>query len=124
MDQTALAVVVRKGEAMGFKPFYKSKTVWGGVVTILACLSVVFGIDLNEEGGRLSHVAAGIIGALGGLIAVVGRFDANTKIIKSPKRSKLPLFLLCGVVVVGAGCSADPMTRWAQQRVVLSSIAR
>jgi len=68
------------------KPWYTSKTVWGGIVTIAAgAAGTFFGIhatngDINQVVDNLTtlgEAASMIVGAVGGLIAVYGRFKAT-----------------------------------------------
>ena len=49
------------------KPFWKSKTIAGAVIAIIA---TIYGIDLSDVGG------GEIIGILGGLLAIYGRAKA------------------------------------------------
>jgi hypothetical protein len=71
------------------KNWYTSKGVWGGVVTmILGIVTMILGIvaasgtDLSAEQGAITDllVQAGVV--VGGLIAMVGRLTAKSKIGK------------------------------------------
>ena len=66
---------------MTIKPWYLSKTVWGSLVAILAALAGIFDVDLDAaDQARAVDMIVQAIGALGGLIALVGRFRATQRI--------------------------------------------
>ena len=66
---------------MPIKPWYLSKTVWGSVVAILAALAGLFDVDLSTaDQARAVDMIVQAIGALGGLVALVGRFRATRPI--------------------------------------------
>ena len=63
------------------KPWYASKTIWGGVVAVLAMLASAMGFHLAEgEQGRLVEAILQIVGAGGALLAVFGRVVATEMI--------------------------------------------
>jgi len=63
------------------KPWYKSKTVWGGIVALLAGIAGIFGYTLGiEEQAVLTSALIGIGSAVGGLLAVYGRVTAVEKV--------------------------------------------
>lgn len=66
---------------MPLKPWYLSKTVWGSLIAILAALAGLFDIDLSPaDQARAVDLVVQAIGALGGLVALVGRFRATHQI--------------------------------------------
>ena len=66
---------------MTLKPWYLSKTVWGSLVAILAALAGLFDVDLDAATqARAVEMIVQAIGALGGLVALVGRFRATQRI--------------------------------------------
>ena len=66
---------------MPLKPWYLSKTVWGSVIAILAALAGLFDVDLSPaDQGRAVDLIVQIVGAAGGLIALLGRFRATHRI--------------------------------------------
>ena len=66
---------------MPIKPWYLSKTVWGSVIAILAAMAGMFDVDLStEDHARAVELIVQAVGALGGLVALVGRFRATRRI--------------------------------------------
>lgn len=66
-----------------FKGMLASKTVWGGLVALLAGVLGLFGYTVGaEDQATLVELAAGIASAVGGLVAIVGRVVATKKIGK------------------------------------------
>lgn len=55
------------------KPFWASTTFWGGLIAVLAGLSGLFGIDPANLPS-----ADEVVGVIGGVLAIVGRFTAKT----------------------------------------------
>ena len=63
------------------KPWYKSKTVWGGIVALLAGIAGIFGYSVGEEAQATVVESLLAVGsAVGGLIAVYGRVTAKDKV--------------------------------------------
>ncbi|MEQ8480007.1 MAG: hypothetical protein RIC18_05050 [Hoeflea sp.] len=63
------------------KPWWKSKTLWGAFVTLVAAALGLAGIDLADtEREALTEMMASLGAALGGLIALVGRISARSRI--------------------------------------------
>lgn len=59
------------------KRWYLSKTIWGGLVAVVAALAGIVGIDVDAANGdavvlALTNAAA----AIGGVVAIIGRLDA------------------------------------------------
>lgn len=66
------------------KPWYASRGVWGGIITVLAgAAGAIWGFEISPA--TQEAAVSGIIGvvtAVGGLVAVYGRVKAETKIGK------------------------------------------
>lgn len=63
------------------KPWYQSKAVIGGVVAAVAGLLAFAGVDIGiEDQGILTDAVLGLVGAIGGILAVYGRVKADRKI--------------------------------------------
>ena len=64
------------------KPWYASKTVWGSLVAILAAFLGLWDFDISPaDQTRLVDLAVQLIGAGGGLVALIGRFMATRPIL-------------------------------------------
>lgn len=58
------------------KPWYLSKTIWGVIITFVAFLSKsIFKFEIPD-------ISANIVEIIGMVLAVVGRFQASTKLTK------------------------------------------
>lgn len=65
----------------GTKPWYASKTVWGSLVAIVAAVLGLWDVDISSaDQSRAVEMIVQLIGALGGLIALVGRFAATRRL--------------------------------------------
>lgn len=63
------------------KPWYQSKTVWGGLIAVAAPLLKMAGLDVDPAlQGDIADAAVTLAGALGGLIAIYGRLSASASI--------------------------------------------
>lgn len=63
------------------KIWYLSKTVWGGVVAILASCANLLGLDItNEDQSGLVDGLTALAAAAGGLLAIWGRISARTRL--------------------------------------------
>lgn len=63
------------------KKWYLSKGVWGGLVAALAGLAGLFGYAISaDDQAVLADAIPSAISAVGGLLAVLGRIKASTKI--------------------------------------------
>ncbi len=68
------------------KPWYMSKTVWGALVAILASILHLGGVELGvAEQGQLLDAVMGIVGSMGGLLAVYGRIMASQVLVSKDK---------------------------------------
>jgi hypothetical protein len=63
------------------KNWYMSKTVWGGVVAILASCSHLLGVEigLDNQSGLVDGLTA-LATAAGGLVAIWGRISATKRL--------------------------------------------
>lgn len=65
------------------KPWYLSKSVWGGIVALVAVTLSVFGYGIGaDDQAILVDYAVSIGGAVGGLLAIYGRIVASKKVGK------------------------------------------
>ena len=65
----------------GTKPWYASKTVWGSLVAIGAAVLGLWDVDVTPaEQARAAEAVVQVVGALGGVIALVGRFSATRRL--------------------------------------------
>lgn len=63
------------------KPWYSSKGVWGGVVTLLAMVLGAFGLALSpEESEQLVLAFTAIGGAVGSVLGIYGRMKATERL--------------------------------------------
>jgi CDP-diglyceride synthetase len=63
------------------KMWYKSKTVWGALIAILASVLQAAGVELGlDDQNQLADAAVTLAGALGGLLALYGRLSASSVI--------------------------------------------
>ena len=64
------------------KPWYQSKTIWGGVVTVLAIVvNVVFKRAIDEHTQtQIVDTITGIAAGVGGLVSIYGRVKAEKSI--------------------------------------------
>lgn len=67
-----------------FKGVLASKTVWGGIIALIAGVLGIFGYTLGaEDQATLVETITAIASAVGGLIAIIGRIVATKQIGKS-----------------------------------------
>ncbi len=63
------------------KTWYMSKTVWGGVVAILASCANLLGLEITAEDERgIVDGLTALAAAAGGLMAIWGRISARTRL--------------------------------------------
>lgn len=68
---------------METKKWWESKTVWGGIVAVLAGGAGLFGVSLAaEDKVYVIDALTAIASAVGGLLAVYGRVKADKKVGK------------------------------------------
>nr|WP_321270474.1 hypothetical protein [uncultured Tolumonas sp.] len=63
------------------KPWYQSKTIWGGVIAVGAAVGGAFGlhIDASTQAG-IADACVVLGGGVGGLLAIFGRLTAQHKV--------------------------------------------
>lgn len=63
------------------KPWYLSRTVWAGLVTLLLSLAGAFGLGSDTlDQGELTELLLQLATAIAGLITILGRIGANSRI--------------------------------------------
>lgn len=63
------------------KNWYESKTIWGGVIAVLASCAQLFGIDiLPADQVGLADGLTAIAAASGGILTIWGRISARTRL--------------------------------------------
>ncbi len=66
------------------KSWWQSKTVWGGIIALLAGVLGLFGYNLVEaDQAQLVEIGSGAAVVVGSLIAIVGRVRASKVVGKS-----------------------------------------
>ena len=60
------------------KPWYKSKTIWGSIVAVLALAAGAFGYEVGPE--AQGEIVTALIGVVGGGFAIYGRVKAVDKV--------------------------------------------
>ena len=65
------------------KEWWKSKTIWGGIVALLSGIAGVFGYTLlPDDQAALVDGGALLAGSIGGFIAIWGRVKASKSLSK------------------------------------------
>ncbi|MDA0338132.1 MAG: hypothetical protein O2782_23420 [bacterium] len=63
------------------KAWYQSRTVWGGLIAVLAAVAGAFGFSIGgEDQAALVEAVAAVAGAAGGIVAIWGRVKATKSI--------------------------------------------
>ncbi len=63
------------------KPWYQSKSVWGSIITIASMVAAVAGSPVNPADQQaLVTLTTTAAGAVGGILALVGRLVAKDRI--------------------------------------------
>ena len=63
------------------KPWYLSRTVWGGVLAIVASLANLAGFGIGgAEQAELADRITAFLAAVGGIVAVAGRLAAQRRL--------------------------------------------
>ena len=63
------------------KAWYRSRTVWGALVAILASLANAAGVEVTAgDEGELADLLVAAVGTLGGLVALYGRISARRRV--------------------------------------------
>ena len=67
------------------KEWYKSKTIWASLVTVLISVLGMFGVGgLEDQKETITELIMQIVAVSGGVLAVIGRISANSKIKGKP----------------------------------------
>ena len=94
---------------METKQWFKSKTVWAGIVTAVVGGLAMFGVgQVQGEEEQIVELIMQIVLVISGALTIVGRIVAKSK-IKAP--GGLPVILLAAGLLMFTGCScpqADP----------------
>lgn len=65
----------------GVKPWYLSRTIWASVVTVLSAFGAIIGLPVSGlDNAALTDTLMQAITAISGLIAILGRLRATTRI--------------------------------------------
>lgn len=63
------------------KPWWQSKTVWGGAIALAAGVAGAFGLSIGpDEQEALASAIVGVASGVGGLLAIYGRIKASKAI--------------------------------------------
>ena len=63
------------------KAWYLSRTVWGGVLAIVASVANIAGLDITgTEQAELADRITALLAAAGGIVAVAGRLAAQRRL--------------------------------------------
>ena len=63
------------------KAWWQSKTLWGAIVTIASSILGLAGLELGEvDAETLTGLLTSLGAAIGGIIAIVGRLKAKSRI--------------------------------------------
>ena len=64
-----------------FKPWYLSRTIWASVVAIAASAAGLFGITFEDgDTTALTDAIVQAVAAVAGLVAILGRLSARSRI--------------------------------------------
>jgi hypothetical protein len=59
------------------KTWYRSKTIWGGIVALAAAVGGLVGLDVDaEQGSALTLAFTQAASAIGAIVAIIGRLEA------------------------------------------------
>ena len=63
------------------KPWYLSKTIWGALVSVGATLGSMFGLPVDAGGqAALTDAILQTVSAVAGIVAILGRVSADSRI--------------------------------------------
>ena len=66
-----------------YKPWYMSKTVWGGLISVLPSLGIVgfqLDVDTGDFSGNIYTLWPQLVSIAGGALAIYGRATAKLKV--------------------------------------------
>ena len=92
----------------GTKEWYKSKTIWASLVTVVVGSLLALGVaDLESEQEAIVELIMQIVTIVSGSIALVGRIQAKREINGG---GGINMILLCLMLLFFAGCSKVQMS--------------
>lgn len=107
------------------KSLFKSKTLQGILVMLLAAIAPRIGLDTGQD--ELAGLADAILMCLGGAWAVYGRFKASTRLTVKPGNSHLNTLLVCllvaSVALPATGCALKGKTPEEQASIIAVDIS-
>ena len=67
------------------KPWWQSKTIWGALITIIALILSLFGVQIDEQTKQVLinesvALATAIAGIVGAVLSIYGRIKAKQRI--------------------------------------------
>lgn len=67
----------------------KSKTIIGGLITVLSGVALIWGVDVSptelaEVGSKTTESVLALASVFGGLLSIYGRFAAKSKVVVVP----------------------------------------
>ena len=63
------------------KAWYRSRTVWGALIAILASLAHAAGVEVTAgDEAELADLLVAAVGVVGGLVALIGRISASRRV--------------------------------------------
>ena len=63
------------------KPWYLSRTIWASVIGVASTAAALFGIPVDGlDGGALTDSLLQAVTAISGIVAILGRLGAKTRI--------------------------------------------
>jgi|DEB0MinimDraft_10_1074344.scaffolds.fasta_scaffold10724_6 uncharacterized membrane protein len=63
------------------KAWWQSKTIWGGLVVVIAVIAQAFGYTISEgQQADLVDIILSVVAAAGGVMAIAGRVMASKKL--------------------------------------------
>lgn len=106
------------------KQWYKSKTIWASLVTVVIGLLATFGaIDLEGEQDSIVDSIMQIVTLVSGIVALIGRVRAKSKISGNSGGSYVLILLICMTIAFGVGgCGDVNMSPQYQQAVEQAAI--
>lgn len=70
---------------MGNKPWWASKTIWGGIVAAAAAVLGILGVTVSpEDQAQLVDTITLVAAGIGGVVAIIGRLTAKQQIGSKP----------------------------------------
>jgi hypothetical protein len=97
------------GNTRNYKGLFASRTVWGGLIALLAGVLGVFGISMDDATQQAAiEVGLALGSAIGGAVAIYGRIKASKRITPS-SGSGMKALLLLFLPALLAGCALKTM---------------